>query len=223
MAQKEKQSTRINSRDKIKQGYIDALLTGSRDITSVYAFCKSLNIKETTFYKSFNSFQVLEDSIWSDWLQETLKVIKSDPNYLEFSVREKLLSFYFTWFEVLLTNRSFVTVSLQNFQSPENIIKHNSLKSLKTVFVDFSNDLIMEGGESGEIPTRQNLLNKSYPNGLWLQFIFLLNFWKNDGSKDFTNTDAAIEKSVNLSMDLIGHGPVDAIVDFAKFMYQQAR
>jgi len=223
MSSKEKQKARVTSSDKLKQGYMDALLTGSNDLASVYAFCKSLKLKESTFYKSFNSFEALEDSIWRDWLQETLEVIKTDPNYLEYSVREKLLSFYFTWFEILLANRSFVSLSLQNFQSPENIIKHNSLKSLKATFVEYSNDLIMEGGESGEIPTRQNLLNKSYPNGLWLQFLFLLNFWKNDQSNDFANTDAAIEKSVNLSMDLIGHGPVDAIVDFAKFMFQQAR
>lgn len=222
MATKEKQK-RINSSDKLKQGYMDALLTGSSNLSSVYAFCKSLNLKESTFYKSFNSFEALQDSIWSDWLNDTLEAIKSDPNYFEFSVREKLLSFYFTWFESLLTNRSFVSLSLRSFQSPENMIKHNSLKSLKGSFMGFANDLVMEGGESGEIPTRQNLLNKSYPNGLWLQFLFLLNFWKNDQSKDFTNTDAAIEKSVNLSMDLIGHGPVDAMVDFAKFMYQQAR
>ena len=145
-----------------------------------------------------------------------------DQNYLEFSVREKLLSFYYAWFEALLANRSFTFVSLSRYQSPESIIKHKFLKSLKQEFLVYAEELVREGGESGEVPIRQTLINNSYPNAMWLQFLFLLNFWKNDNSKDFTNTDAAIEKSINLSLDLIGRGPVDAMVDFAKFMYQQA-
>jgi len=47
-----------------------------------------------------------------------------------------------------------------------------------------------------------------------------MNFWKNDDSKSFENTDAAVEKSVNLSLDLIEKGPLDSMLDFAKFLYQ---
>ena len=223
MATKEKQATKSVNSDKLKEMYIDAVLTGDQNLTSVYAFCKSLKIKEDSFYKHFNSFKALEDSIWSDWLQNTLEGVKNDASYLEFSVREKLLSFYFTWFEVLLKNRSFVNASLMKCTTPESFIKNDTLKVLKTGFTDFANELVREGEESGEIPYRQSLISKSYQEGLWLQFIFLMNFWKNDTSKDFADTDAAIEKSVNLSLDLIGRGPLDAMVDFAKFMYQQAR
>jgi len=53
-----------------------------------------------------------------------------------------------------------------------------------------------------------------------LQFLFVLNFWLNDDSAQFEKTDAAIEKAVHLSFDLMGKGPLDTMVDFAKFLYQ---
>jgi hypothetical protein len=41
-----------------------------------------------------------------------------------------------------------------------------------------------------------------------------------DTSNAFEKTDAAIEKSVNLAMDLMGKSPLDAALDFGKFLFQ---
>ena len=222
MATRKKKTSGQNVAEKIKSSYIDAVLTGSDNLSSVYAFAKALKIQESTFYKYYNSFEALESSIWKDWFEATRSTLEQDGTYAEFSVREKLLSFYFTWFEMILTQRSFVTVSLQKFTTPENILKHKPLSELKKVYLQFIEELVKEGGESGEVPKRRDMINKSYPNLFWLQFMFLLKFWKDDTSAEFANTDAAIEKSVNLSMDFIGKGPIDSMVDFAKFIYQQA-
>lgn len=48
----------------------------------------------------------------------------------------------------------------------------------------------------------------------------MLNFWSNDITEDFRNTDAAIEKSTNLLFDLLNHNAGDAAVDFGKFLIQ---
>jgi hypothetical protein len=71
----------------------------------------------------------------------------------------------------------------------------------------------------GEVATRP-VLDKRYPHLFWLHLGFILLFWKQDSSAGFENTDAAIEKSVNLAFDLIGKGAVDSAIDFAKFLYQ---
>jgi ubiquinone biosynthesis protein COQ9 len=47
-----------------------------------------------------------------------------------------------------------------------------------------------------------------------------LKFWIDDTSNAFEKTDAAIEKSVNLAMDLMGKSPLDAALDFGKFLFQ---
>jgi len=53
-----------------------------------------------------------------------------------------------------------------------------------------------------------------------LQLLFVIGFWIKDDSIAFEKTDAAIEKAVNLSFDLMGKGPLDAMLDFGKFLYQ---
>jgi hypothetical protein len=44
-----------------------------------------------------------------------------------------------------------------------------------------------------------------------------------DDSKDFEKTDAAIEKSVQLSFELIGKGVLDVAIDFGKFLFQNRK
>jgi len=63
-------------------------------------------------------------------------------------------------------------------------------------------------------------LDQRYPQLFWLHMIVLLGFWKDDSSSDFEQTDAFVEKSVNLAFDLIGKGTLDNAIDFAKFLFQ---
>ena len=97
--------------------------------------------------------------------------------------------------------------------------EHPLLKGMKSSYLDFIHGLMIEGNDTGEIPKRP-FLSDRYKQGFWVQLLFILNFWKNDESKGFENTDAAIEKAVNLSLDLIEKGPLDSMIDFAKFLYQ---
>ena len=55
---------------------------------------------------------------------------------------------------------------------------------------------------------------------MWIQFLYISRDWANDDSEEFQITDAAIEKSVNLIFELMRKGPVDLMIDFAKFAYQ---
>jgi hypothetical protein len=60
-----------------------------------------------------------------------------------------------------------------------------------------------------------------FSEGAWLQFLFLLNFWKSDDSASFEKTDVAIEKSVNTIFDLFDNTPLENIIDFGKFLYKE--
>jgi hypothetical protein len=48
---------------------------------------------------------------------------------------------------------------------------------------------------------------------------FVIGFWIKDNSQGFEKTDAAIEKAVNLSFDLLGKNIADSAFDFAKFVF----
>ncbi|HEY9116898.1 MAG TPA: TetR family transcriptional regulator C-terminal domain-containing protein, partial [Roseivirga sp.] len=90
---------------------------------------------------------------------------------------------------------------------------------VKKGFKSWVAELLLEGEETEEIENRP-LIGKRYDEALWLQFLFVVGFWVKDDTKGFEKTDAAIEKSVNLAFDLMGRGPLDAMLDFGKFLFQ---
>ena len=184
---------------------------------SVFKFSKDLKIEERDFYQFFGSFKGVEKAIWKDMLEGTITAIKKDKNYQAFSSREKLLSFYFTHLEVVLRFRSFI---LLNFEGVERTtLEPYFLSSYKSEFLIYARALINEGLESGEIASRK-YISDHYEHGFWVQLMFILRFWINDDSAAFEKSDAAVEKAVNLSFDLVARGPVESVVDFAKFVLQ---
>jgi Tetracyclin repressor-like, C-terminal domain len=95
--------------DKIKQAYIEFFLENGTAPTSVFSFTKKMKMKEIEFYDHFNSFELLESDIWLGFFRETISKIEADSVYSTYSVREKLLAFYYTWIEVLKNNRSYAS------------------------------------------------------------------------------------------------------------------
>lgn len=201
----------------IKPAYIDYLLTQGKRPPSVYKFCADLGIPEEAFYSQFGSFDGLERDIWSDFIDKTIERLTADETYAQFSAREKVLAFYYAFFEELKANRSFVLVQLESHRKPELIPEF--LKDFKSQYESFLKEILDAGRTGGEV-ARRPYLDKQYPQLFWFHMAFMLLFWKIDGSAGFEKTDAAIEKSVNLAFDLIGKGAVDSAIDFIKFLYQ---
>ncbi|VXD10374.1 AcrR family transcriptional regulator [Marinoscillum sp. 108] len=204
------------SQEDFKLAYMDHVLTHGSNPASVFAFAKDLKSTEAQFYSYFNSFKALERTIWSDWFAQTIKTIEEDPAYAEYTVREKLLGFYFTWLEILKNNRSFVLKRFEEISRKE--LNPYFLEGVQPHFKSYVNDLVTEGKDTTEVAERP--FTNQYEKAFWLHFLFITRFWVNDDSSDFEKTDAAIEKSVNLAFDLVGKGPLDSMLDFAKFLFQ---
>ena len=75
---------------------------------SVYKFCKEIKIKEEEFYKFFGNIEKLKNSIWSEFYKNTTGVMFANKEYDNYSNREKMLTFFYTFFELLTMKRSFV-------------------------------------------------------------------------------------------------------------------
>jgi hypothetical protein len=118
---------------------------------------------------------------------------------------------------VLKSNRSFALLQLKGHRKPE--IVPVFLKEFKSAFEAFVGSILTDGKSKGEVAERP-YLDKRYPQLFWVHFGFLLLFWKDDDSPDFEQSDAFIEKSVNLAFDLIGKGAFDSAIDLVKFLYQ---
>jgi hypothetical protein len=206
------------SEDDIIKNYMDYVLETETFPKSVYKFCKESKIKEEEFYLFYGSLESVQKGIWEKFFANSLDVMKGNDEYANFSNKDKMLTFFYTFFEVLTLNRSYVIFVLQQEKNPfKNLTQ---LKGLRTRIKDFAKELIEEGNSN-----KTSKLTKHNPNifseGAWLQFLFVLRFWMNDDSRGFEKTDMAIEKSVNTIFDVFENTPLDNIVDFGKFLYKE--
>lgn len=201
----------------LKAGFKAFLLEHEGKPLSVFHFARHLNMDEKDFYVHFNTLESLESDIWASYFQETMSRLNSDEVYNTYTIREKLLAFYFTLVEVLKDDRSYVVFSMKKGLFPKWTPEF--MKEFKKEFSAYIQMLIQEGKETKEIAHRP-FISDQYEQGLWLQLLFVLNFWARDDSMGFEKTDAAIEKAVNFSFDLMGKTALDSMFDLAKFLYE---
>ena len=93
------------------------------------------------------------------------------------------------------------------------------MDAFKDAFNEWSLDLLAAAFNNNELISRP-VISYQYSNALWIQFLYLTKVWVNDESKDFQITEAAIEKTCALIFELMKKGPVDLLIDFIKFAYQ---
>jgi hypothetical protein len=207
------------SAKELRDTFIEYVLMNGKLPLSVFQFMKTLNRREAEFYEHYNSFQSLEKDVWVGIFEETLSKVKNTEVYESYSAREKLLSFYYTWIEVLKNYRSYIVHTSKLSLRPDNWMK-SPIKGFREPFLTYAKNLINEGIAKNEVVKRP-LLSDNYDKLVWMQLMFVLKFWMDDESQSFERTDAAIEKAVNLSFDLMGNTVLDSVVDFGKFLFQK--
>ena len=206
--------------DQIKKSYIDYVLTHGEAPKSVYNFSKKLKISEADFYEFYSSFAAIEKAVWEDMTMETLAKIRDQEVWSKYSAREKMLSFFYSYIEVLKTQRSFIIYSLK--KHPKRLTTPDILTGVKMLFLDFAEEIINEGLDSGELANRK-FFSKKYKDALWLQFGFIINFWTDDDSAAFEKTDEAIEKGINVTFDLFQRSPIDNLFEYGKFLTRNGK
>jgi hypothetical protein len=207
-----------HSLSKICESYKEYISEHGEKPNSIFAFAKLSKMTEAEFYQFANSFEQLDGIIWTEFITETISKLDTDETYHQYSVREKLLAFYYTLIETLKENRSFVLMGF-NTNEISKLKEPKMLKYCKPAYKAYISQLLLEGKESNEVAERRFITDK-YPDAFWLQFLLLLHFWQKDTSVNFEKTDSAIEKAVNVSFDLIGTTALDSLFDAAKFFFQ---
>jgi len=204
----------------IKTAYIDFVLSNDEQPKSVYSFVKKLKISEADFYEFYASFDSIERLIWVELTIETISTIQQQEVWHQYSSRERVLNFFYSYVEVLKRQRSFILYSLKKHHTKLGMPA--ILSGVKPIFENFAEELINEGLESGELAERR-FLSKRYKDALWLQFGFILNFWVGDDSIGFEKTDEAIEKGINVTFDLFQHSPIDNLLEYGKFLSRNGK
>ena len=205
----------METKEKLQQSYINYVLTHGEQPKSVFIFAKENDMAEEEFYNHFGSFESIELAIWKALMASTLSEVKAQEVWPQYTSREKALSLFYSFIEMLKSKRSFASFSLKS--APKTIGTKRVLEGLKLEFDFFAAEIIQEGIESGELIDRPFFANK-YKDALWYQFTFVLNFWFKDTSAGFDKTDEAIEKGVNVTYNLFQRSPIDELFEYGKFL-----
>lgn len=194
--------------------YTDFLLEEGRRPINVFKFCKSIELEEKDFYQFFASFSAIEKWMFIHFFEKTTALLDEDSSYKTYDSKEKLLSFYYTYFELLNTNRSLV---LHVLKGKNPLQKMEQLKGLRTHFTAMIQEL---GIELAELPIEKTkeIQRRGLQEVIWGQFMIILQYWIKDDSENFEKTDLFIEKTTAVGFDLVMSSPLENIMDLGKFL-----
>jgi len=198
--------------------YMEYVLEHNHAPKSIYTFSKNNGFDEADFYKFFANFESLESSVFCLFFTNTIETLESSKDYPTYDSRNQLLSFYFTFFENLTANRSYVVYALN--ESCNNLENLRKLKRLHAKFLNYIDQLDIEVLQIKNKQLEQikdSVVQETY----WIQLMLTLKFWLDDTSKSFEKTDIFIEKSINASFDLINISPLKSVVDLGKFLIKE--
>jgi len=213
-----KKSTVKLTKERVISLYMDYVLENETTPKTVYKFCKENKMTEEEFYQFFGSFEGLQEEIWTTFYQKSVDLMHKSPEVEQFESREKLLTFYFTFFEMLTVNRSYVLFTLKEHREPLKNL--SQLKGLRKKVVGFAKGLIEDDNKEKNVKLLQRN-ERIFSEAAWLQTLFLLKFWMDDNSPQFEKTDVAIEKSVNTVFDVFDNTPLERVLDFGKFLFKE--
>jgi hypothetical protein len=215
-----KKSTAKNpvKREEVIAAYMEYCLEHEKTPVSVYKFCKEIEISEDAFYSFFGSFDGLRVAIWNNFFEHSIKLAHKNKEYENFSNQEKMLTFFFTFFELLTVNRSYVLFALGE---QRDLMKNISqLKGLRTHIKEFASELIEEKNDEQQFKILKHPVSV-FSEGAWLQTMFILKYWMEDSSPSFEKTDVVIEKSVRAIFDVFETTPLESLLDFGKFLWKE--
>ena len=206
------------SKDKIVSMYMNYTLEHNEKPKSVFHFTKINDFTEAEFYTYFGTLEIIEKEIFNMFFDKTIELLNKNADYETYDMKSKLLSFYFTFFELVTANRSYVVLTLKQHQNQlKNVM---ILSDLRKKFKTYISEIITDDFRTQQ-EKLQEFQEKATTESFWFQFLLTIKFWLDDSSAAFEKTDIYIEKSVKASFELMNITPLDSLIDFGKFIFKE--
>ena len=150
--------------------------------------------------------------------EKTIDLLHKNKEYEMYDMRSKMLSFYFTFFEILTANRSYVVMVLKEHNN--QLKKLALLSGLRNSYKNFLIEIITDDFRTQQ-ERFQSFQEKTFIETSWIQLLLTMKFWLDDSSPAFEKTDIYIEKSVKATFELMNIAPIDSLIDFGKFIFKE--
>jgi hypothetical protein len=181
-------------------------------------FCEQVNLEESNFYEHFKSLKKLEKTIFNELFKNSLEVLNESEEFLSFDGKNKLLSLYFTFFENLTLNRTYIEVVLKGCKN--QLKSYKTLGTLQKSFIEYVDSLKLSESIL-PIDGLEKIQTSAISYAAYVQLLATIKFWLEDSSESFEKTDIFIEKSINTSFELIENKFLKNAFDFGKFIYKE--
>ncbi|HOD11108.1 MAG TPA: TetR/AcrR family transcriptional regulator, partial [Flavobacterium sp.] len=166
-AKKTSSKKEIIDDDKIISYFMTDVLETNEEPKNIYTFCTKHNIDESQFYSFFGSFESLKETIWLKFFENAIAAMSKDSKIESYSNKEKLLTLYFTLFETLTLNRTFVLFYLK--ENKEGLKNLKSLKQFRNHFKEYIVTII--NSNETIVSSRINKVTEPvFSEGAWIQF-----------------------------------------------------
>lgn len=185
---------------------------------SLASFAQKQGYDPTALKKMFPTLLNLEQQVYGAFFKQTLSLLERDETYAEYSPQERILAFYYTWFEILAANHTYVELSLK--QGLAALVSLPKLMPLKKRFCDYVRSLklpLLNPLIDLFKPLQQSLLAEAG----WSQFLTLLGYWLQDRSPDKARSDMLIEKSVAAAVEVGDALSFTRTVDWVRFWVEE--
>lgn len=198
-------------------GYVSYVSKKLKRPKSIKKFAKHLDVKKKDIVKHFDSFDDIEAGIYVHFMQKTESLLAQE----EFlNHHEALLALYFTFFEHLTANKTYVHTIIKahnkDFRKLKTLypIKKALIKCIDNYAI--RNPVYLPEFLSG-------LKGKAKHEAIWAHFMFVFAFWIKDRSDNKEKTDALIEKSLRVAKDLEHSKLFESAMDLGKFMFKEIK
>ena len=198
--------------------YMNAVLEQGEFPTNVYKFCKDQKIEESEFYAQFGSFEGLREGIWSQFHHMAHGLTQKARGYTNMGAKDKLLTYYFTLFELLTANRSYVLFALDSSAPWQQ--RMMQLSGLRKGVKAYAKELIQDANDQKTLGIFKQP-TELFSEGAWAETVVILKYWMKDNSPGFEQTDAFIEKSIRAIFDLFETTALESVLDLGKFLWKE--
>lgn len=198
--------------------YMNYVVEHNKQPESVYSFTKSIGITEKEFYTHFGSFTSLQKTVFTQFFNFTIDLLHKDEDYGNYDAKSKLISFYYTIFELFKANRSYIAFVLT--EDKNQLKNYKQLADFNAKFEEYIDTLSIKLPDL-QIEKIEAYKEKGVAKISWAQFLFILKFWLEDESANFEKTDVLIEKSITTGFNIIENNPLKHIIDLGKFLIKE--
>ena len=205
------------NRKKIVRAAVEAITENGMKKATMRGIARKAGLGDATIYNYFPTKEAIIYAYYGEQLDLSAERMRTIADFHEFSLREKLQTFFETQLELFLPDREFVDVSMKAI-SFSLTYDYQYLKPIRTRFSAIVSDLFETAVESGEIQGQVFL--EVICHFFWDYYVGLIFYWLKDRSNQFQNTTILIDKSLDLGLAFIKANLMNKALDMASFLFR---